>query len=326
MRKLLFRSRSGEGYPMVIAVTLCLLMLFMLISEYFRVNIIVQGVRDAVQQAVIATVNENYDDVYHSVREGYAAGWFPEGDGEWFESIDAGDIYGNLSYILGLTTDGEGYMKYAGNELEYKVTAKCTCLLNARLFCAVAPPNGGNNADQSLGTLHRPISLISDFLKTPPISKNQKEIKIMSEKVYVLNVYNTMTGQYELIQVTKEVFQTYRRTKWNIEDSTERFFKHETQMSSLIGGENEGYERFHEFIDYENTPENQAIEEMVFQSLRNVLDLLPPKDYELVYELYFKNCTERECAQRLGMSQQAVHERKKRILKKIKNNLDEEGC
>lgn len=107
----------------------------------------------------------------------------------------------------------------------------------------------------------------------------------MSEKVYVLNVYNTMTGQYELIQVTKEVFQTYRRTKWNIEDSTERFFKHETQMSSLIGGENEGFERFHEFIDYENTPENQAIEEMVFQSLRNVLDLLPPKDYELVYSM-----------------------------------------
>ena len=33
---------------------------------------------------------------------------------------------------------------------------------------------------------------------------------------------------------------------------------------------------------------------MVVQSLRNVLDLLPPKDYELVYELYFKNRTERE--------------------------------
>lgn len=63
-----WKKRSGEGYPMVIAVTLCLLMLFMVIAEYFRVNIIVQGVRDAVQQAVIATVNENYDDVYHSVR------------------------------------------------------------------------------------------------------------------------------------------------------------------------------------------------------------------------------------------------------------------
>ena len=82
----------------------------------------------------------------------------------------------------------------------------------------------------------------------------------MSEKAYILNIYNTMTGEFELVQVTKEVFQTYRRTKWHIEDSTERFYKHETQMSSLIGGENDGYERFHEFIDYDNTPENQAIE------------------------------------------------------------------
>ena len=64
----------------------------------------------------------------------------------------------------------------------------------------------------------------------------------MSEKAYILNIYNTMTGEFELVQVTKEVFQTYRRTKWHIEDSTERFYKHETQMSSLIGGENVGYE------------------------------------------------------------------------------------
>ena len=76
----------------------------------------------------------------------------------------------------------------------------------------------------------------------------------MSEKTYILNVYNTMTGEFELVQVTKEVFQTYRRTKWHIEDSTERFYKHETQMSSLIGGENDRYERFREFIDYDNTP------------------------------------------------------------------------
>lgn len=32
----------------------------------------------------------------------------------------------------------------------------------------------------------------------------------MSEKTYILNVYNTMTGEFELIQVAKEVFQTYR--------------------------------------------------------------------------------------------------------------------
>ena len=124
----------------------------------------------------------------------------------------------------------------------------------------------------------------------------------MSEKAYILNIYNTMTGEFELVQVTKEVFQTYRRTKWHIEDSTERFYKHETQMSSLIGGENDGYERFHEFIDYDNTPENQAIEEMVRQSLRNILDLLPPKDYDDLRALLQKPLRKRVCTEAWGLS------------------------
>ena len=96
-------------------------------------------------------------------------------------------------------------------------------------------------------------------------------------------------------------------------------------MSSLIGSENNGYERFHEFVN-DDTPENHAIEEMVFNSLRGILNLLPPRDYELIYDLFYRNRTEKECAHMLGVSQQAVHERKKRILKKIKNNLDAEGC
>ena len=88
------RRHPGEGTPMILAIVLVLLMLFCTVAEFSRVWIIAQGVKEAAQQAVISTINDNYDDVYHAVREGYAAGWFPEGDGEWFESIDAGDIYG----------------------------------------------------------------------------------------------------------------------------------------------------------------------------------------------------------------------------------------
>ena len=163
MRKML-RTRSGEGYPMVIAVTLCLLMLFTVIAEYFRVTIIVQGVRDAVQQAVIATVNENYDDVYHSVREGYAAGWFPEENGEWSESIDTGDIYGNLSALLGLTTDGENYTKYVDNALEYALSD-----LSVRIFNN-ALASGQSEGYLATVTLHLevPISFAGKIL--PPAS------------------------------------------------------------------------------------------------------------------------------------------------------------
>ncbi len=117
----LLTGKRGDGFPLTIAVTLCLLLIFCGISEYLRVTIIAQGVRDAVQQSVISTVNDNFDDVYHSVREGYAAGYFPTDDA-WEESIDVGDIYAQLAMTLGLTSLGDRYASYAGEEMEYTIS------------------------------------------------------------------------------------------------------------------------------------------------------------------------------------------------------------
>ena len=119
MKRFLLKGARGDGFPLTIAVTLCVLFIFCVVSEYFRVSLIAQGVREAVQQSIIATVNDNYDDVYHCVREGYAAGWFPTGDELWEESIDTGNIYGNLAATLGLTSDGTAYVKYSGDAVEY---------------------------------------------------------------------------------------------------------------------------------------------------------------------------------------------------------------
>ena len=66
-----FRRHPGEGTPMILAIVLVLLMLFCTVAEFSRVWIIAQGVKEAAQQAVISTINDNYDDVYHAVREGY---------------------------------------------------------------------------------------------------------------------------------------------------------------------------------------------------------------------------------------------------------------
>ena len=160
------RRHPGEGTPMILAIVLVLLMLFCTVAEFSRVWIIAQGVKEAAQQAVISTINDNYDDVYHSVREGYAAGWFPEGDGEWFESIDAGDIYSNLSYILGLTTDGEGYMKYAGNELEYTLSDLSVHISNN----AIA--SGRSEGYLATATLHLEVPTRFAGRVLPPVSLN----------------------------------------------------------------------------------------------------------------------------------------------------------
>lgn len=148
----------------------------------------------------------------------------------------------------------------------------------------------------------------------------------MSEKVYLLKVYNTTTGEYESVQVTKEVFEAYRQTAWNIRADDRRFYSHQTQFSVLMGSEEDNFDNFQEFIDEDNTPENSFLESYARRSLHNILNMLTPDEYRLVYALYYQNLSENDYAERIGISQQAVHKRKKRILKKIKSFLELEGC
>ena len=65
---------------MAAAVTLALLVIFCGISEYFRLQIIAVGVRDALEDAIISVVNDNYAGVYHGVREGYSGSYQPFGE------------------------------------------------------------------------------------------------------------------------------------------------------------------------------------------------------------------------------------------------------
>ena len=60
------------------------------------------------RDAVISIVNDNYDDVYHGVREGYSGGYQPIAD-DFEESLDYGEIsIIRLDAILGLRQSG-GY-------------------------------------------------------------------------------------------------------------------------------------------------------------------------------------------------------------------------
>ena len=46
---------------------------------------------------------------------------------------------------------------------------------------------------------------------------------------------------------------------------------------------------------------------------------LTKEERDLIYALFFDEKTESEVAKSLGVSQQAIHKRKNRILKKLKN-------
>ena len=56
----------------------------------FRLSLIASGVKEALQDAVVVVVNDNYANVYHGVREGYSGGYYTEGYGlrkRWIPEI-----------------------------------------------------------------------------------------------------------------------------------------------------------------------------------------------------------------------------------------------
>ena len=57
--------------------------------------------------------------------------------------------------------------------------------------------------------------------------------------------------------------------------------------------------------------------------LRRAVSRLTPAEKELIFLLYYENHTERELAERYGVCRNAIHKRKIRVLKKLKNFLEE---
>jgi hypothetical protein len=135
----ILKSKRGSSFPLVVAITLALVIILCGVSESIRLMIIAQGVRDAVQSAVISTINDNYGNVYHGVREGYSGAYQPSAS-DFQEDLEYGDIYGRLDQLMGLRQVNGYHVKYSGDEMEFRVSGLSVGLDNMPL----APANPDN--------------------------------------------------------------------------------------------------------------------------------------------------------------------------------------
>ena len=166
----ILRGKRGTAFPLIIAITLSLVIIFAGISEYLRLLIVAQGVREAVQDAVISTVVENYDDVYHGVREGYSGGYQPMAE-EFEESLDYGDIYARLDEILGLgTSSGYHEKRTSEDDLQFRVWNLVVDIKNAPI-ASVDNPDVRFEADCTI-RLEVPVSFGGKLL--PPMRMTVK--------------------------------------------------------------------------------------------------------------------------------------------------------
>lgn len=155
----LLRNKEGNVAIQAVVVVLVLLLIFSVIGEYLRLQLIAKGVRDAVQSAVISVATGNYDDVYNGLREGYSGGYVLYGD-SWRSQVDEGAVMNELSILLGLSYG----QKFAGGILEYELSDLEVNVLNAPF----APSDNNERFESEVFiTLSVPMSFGWDHL--PPM-------------------------------------------------------------------------------------------------------------------------------------------------------------
>ncbi len=153
MREIL-KDKRGDSTPVILVLVLALLFLFCAMSEFFRLLIITQGVRDGLQQAVISVAISNYDETYRGVREGYSGGYRLLGE-QWVEDMDYGDVYYYLDNLLGTKRNGNYHVKEQEKGYEYRLSDLHVEIKNTEL----APENTFENFEADVRfTIEIPLS------------------------------------------------------------------------------------------------------------------------------------------------------------------------
>lgn len=155
-------NNRGNALPLACIIVICLFLLSSAIMEYIRLTIIANGVRDALQAAVISVSTGNYDEIYSSLREGYSGGYFRVG-GAWCEKLDKGDIYAELDDLLGLD---EAHTKKAGNCNEFSLSGLAVNITNSP-FAPSNPNTASKFTAEARVTLSVPLSFGWEIL--PPL-------------------------------------------------------------------------------------------------------------------------------------------------------------
>ncbi|MEA1974841.1 MAG: hypothetical protein U9N10_04680 [Bacillota bacterium] len=159
------KNKDGNAAIMACVIVLCLLLLFTVISEYLRLQIIAKGVRDAVQSSVISIAIENYDDVYNGLREGYSGGYELDSNDNWNSKVDTGAVLSNLSGSLGLISG----KKYSDGYLEYTISNLDVNILNTPLA-----PSGNSKKFESEVWLTLKVPLSFGWDELPPLRIRMK--------------------------------------------------------------------------------------------------------------------------------------------------------
>ena len=124
-----------------------------------------------------------------------------------------------------------------------------------------------------------------------------------------------------LVEVTHEVylaFYRFERQERNQQEKEKR--NHVISYDAWDTGERTGQELL--TLPDEANVEELTIAAIMSEKLHRCLRLLPEVERNLICEIYFSGKSERELSLASGLSPTAIHKRKKKVLRKLKNLME----
>lgn len=109
-----------KGFIKGICVLLMLYGVTRVAMEVVKAGSIIYEVKDAMNEACVYTANENFDDIYKSLRDGYTGGYETVNKRIFRDKRDYADNINRLVDILAVSTDGDTFVKENDNTEFYK--------------------------------------------------------------------------------------------------------------------------------------------------------------------------------------------------------------
>ena len=137
------------------------------------------------------------------------------------------------------------------------------------------------------------------------------------------NYYLYIDGQ--AVPVSEQVYRAYRHYErkeeyFSYDLKTEKFQK---ETATFLPSKEDSYERLLE-KDRQFAASGVSVEEQVVSSvwLAALLQRLSEDEKEILYKIYFEEKSERIVSAEMGISKTALHQRKVKLLQKLKNYLE----
>lgn len=114
--------------------------------------------------------HESNGQPYAGLREGYSGGYQLAGS-SWSQNVTSGNVYARLQDVLGIEYEGGQYVKYSGENLEYRLYDLHLDVENAPLAPSV--PDGITQLNVT-GTITVDVPLSFGFGHLPPMQITMK--------------------------------------------------------------------------------------------------------------------------------------------------------